>query len=121
MVPTQRSEKSGNQHGIVNRRPGRFGKPPLEPPRSKPAGSWAVLQCRERGQFERVGEVEPADLKRGDFGNDEVASFDRLLEDRGRGAVVAPSPGPGSAGSLPASSRRDGPGAERPSSSRFAH
>lgn len=35
-----------------------------------------------RGEFERVGQVKPAELERRDLSKNEVASLDRLPEDR---------------------------------------
>ena len=41
-----------------------------------------VLQRRQGGELERVGQVEPAELERRHLSNDEVAALDGLPEDR---------------------------------------
>src|SRR5262249_3738738 len=78
----KRLKTPGNHHRLVDRHAGGLVEPALQPPRGEPRAAGAVAERDERGQVERDGEAEGAELKRRELGDDDVAGIDRAAEDR---------------------------------------
>ncbi len=101
---SERGEAAGEHRGIADRGGGRLLEPPALPSRPFSPCAHPVFQRDQRGQLERLGEREPAELTRSQFGGDEVAALDRPSEAGIRVSVLAQrdpsSLGPDGRGSL---------------------
>jgi hypothetical protein len=64
------------------RRLRRFVEPSLQPAHAKPLPAVAVRERHEGAQFERLAQVDLADLVSGCLSDEQVASLERSAEDR---------------------------------------
>jgi hypothetical protein len=83
----QGGERCRHHDHVVDERRLPLLEPALEPTRSEPTGARPVAERHERGQLERLVEVEAARLARLELGADEVPAVDGATERRSRMAL----------------------------------
>jgi len=84
----ERSQARDEQHDILKRRPLVFLEPEAEPAGGEAAVAFGLPLRDQHRQLERLSDLHAADLSRGHLGQDEVATFQRPLEDRSRVALA---------------------------------
>ena len=86
--PAESLQRARHHHRLLERR-APLVEPPGKPSHREPSAAVPVAERDERGQLERIGEVEAAELPGDDLSHDKVPSLEGPAKLCGRVSVVA--------------------------------